>query len=163
MKKILNIALATLLVLGMTMGFATGEDPTYEDGILTMTLYEEDNSAQVIKISDGVIVDNSSPSLILVIKLRDSPDGSGLKVIEISAKDVGSYNLPEDLPDEIEIHIAGDSNETSLIDLSMVILNEDIRGEQIIPEFVAPDIIIFDDIRGEQVIPEVIHSDQITV
>ena len=164
MKKILNIVIAVMCVLGMMTGFIAGEDPVYEEGLLTMTMYEEGNNAHVIKISDGEIVNNSSPSLVLVIKLRDSPiNGSDLKVIEISAKYVGSQDLPESLPDEIDIHIVGDSDEASLIDMSMVVINEDIRGEQLIPEFIPPYITIYDDIRGEQFIPEIIHSDQINV
>ena len=154
MKKILNIVIAVMCVLGMMTGFVAGEDPTYEDGVLTMTVYEEDNSAQVIKISDGEIIESGAPSIILIMKLCDSPDGSGMKVIELSTCEVGSGEY-EPFPETIVINMEGDPNDT-YIDPSIVVLN--LRGVQIEPDFIIPDIVVFD-LRGVQIEPDVISPE----
>ena len=152
MKIIINIALVTLLVLGMTMSFAAGDDPIYEDGVLTMTMYEDDNSAQIIRISDGEIIENgASPDVIMIMKLRDSDDGSGMKYIDITTNDVGVEGDPVNFPTMVVIYLSGDPDEANVNPNTVFF---DLRGEQIDPDDI-PDITIYD-LRGEQIDPDII-------
>ena len=146
MKKILNIALAVLLVLGMTVGLAAGnfvavDEPTYEDGVLTITIYEDDNSAQVIKISDGEVIEKGCPDVLITVKLRNlNDDDSGLKYIHITIKDVGRESDPINFPNSIVIYLFGDQDEAR-VDPTIIILG--LRGPQDEPDIINPGIIIF--------------------
>ncbi len=159
MKKLLNIALAVLLVLGMTVGFVAatateGHPATYEDGVLTLTINESDHDAQVIKISDGEIIKKGAcPDVLIIVKLRTlNDDDSGLKYIHITINDVGRESDPINFPNSIVIYLLGDSDD-AIVDPTRVFI--DMRGEQVEPEDI-PGIVIFDDMRGEQIIPEII-------
>ena len=160
MKKIMNIVIASMFILGMLAGITVAEDPTYEDGILTMSLDEGDNGAQVIKISDGEIVENEiPPSTILIMKLRNSDDGSDTKYIEITTNELINHDEPVIYPDVIVITLTGSADEY-LIDPTTVIL--DLRGPQDEPSTTIPDISILD-LRGPQDEPSIIDPDIIVL
>ncbi len=153
MKKIMNIVIACMFILGMLTGMTAAEDPTYEDGVLTLSMDEGDHGSQVIRISDGEIVESETPpSIILVMKLRNIDDGTGMKYIEITTNELINHDEPVIYPDVIVITLTGSADEY-LIDPTTVIL--DLRGPQDEPSTTIPDISILD-LRGPQDEPSII-------